>query len=600
MNRSAWLAGVLAALAAGAAGYWTGHDGPAVSDLAGQVAVSLPTALVDRARDGLARLVPSATVPAAARPAAPSGPVVYYRDPDGKPVYSLAPMVMGDGREFRAVHASEDVRFDVEDAEDTAMPAGMAAQDMGGHGMAGHDMGKDNMGKGGMAAGSAGPGPGNRRVLYYRNPMGLPDTSPTPKKDSMGMDYIPVYAGEDEGGNVVTVSPGKVQRTGVRTEVVDAADRGAAGARARHGRSSTSGASPSSRPAPTPSSTTSRTSRPATASARARPWSRSTRRRSTRPRPQLIANPGFDGARAQARRTWTSPRPSSTRSSAPGRCRRRSRGPRPADGLVLQRNAVEGMKAAAGDALFRIADISTMWVLADVPERDLAAVRVGPARHRPPSLGPGQDLLRQGRGDLPAGQRRDPQRRGSASSCRTRTARCCPTCTPRSRSTTGDAEPVVAVPDDAVIDSGERQVVLVDRGEGRFEPRAVKVGVRGEGYVEIRDGVADGDRVVTAANFLIDAESNLKAALQSLAAPKDDRQAANRRHAVIARLIAWSARNLVLVLVGTALRGRGRRAVRSGRCRSTPSPTSRTCRSSSTPSIRARRRRSSRTRSPIR
>jgi Cu(I)/Ag(I) efflux system membrane fusion protein len=92
---------------------------------------------------------------------------------------------------------------------------------------------------------------------------------------------------------------------------------------------------------------------------------------------------------------------------------------------------------------------------------------------------------------------------------------------------TGDAKPVVAVPDDAVIDTGERQVVLLDRGEGRFEPRAVKVGVRGGGYTEIRDGIAAGDRVVTAANFLIDAESNLKAALQSLALPKDDRQAAN-------------------------------------------------------------------------
>ena len=63
---------------------------------------------------------------------------------------------------------------------------------------------------------------------------------------------------------------------------------------------------------------------------------------------------------------------------------------------------------------------------------------------------------------------------------------------------------------------------------GRFGTRAkaVKVGLRGRGYVEIREGVTPGDRVVTAANFLIDAESNLKAALQSLTAPKDDRQAA--------------------------------------------------------------------------
>jgi len=67
-----------------------------------------------------------------------------------------------------------------------------------------------------------------------------------------------------------------------------------------------------------------------------------------------------------------------------------------------------------------------------------------------------------------------------------------------------------------VIDTGKRQVVILDRGEGRFEPREVKIGRRGEGFVEIKSGVSEKDRVVTAANFLIDAESNLKAALRSL------------------------------------------------------------------------------------
>ena len=76
---------------------------------------------------------------------------------------------------------------------------------------------------------------------------------------------------------------------------------------------------------------------------------------------------------------------------------------------------------------------------------------------------------------------------------------------------------MVAVPDSAVIDSGDRQVVIVDLGEGRFEPRAVELGQRGAGQVEIRQGVAEGETVVVSANFLIDAESNLKAALSSLA-----------------------------------------------------------------------------------
>jgi Cu(I)/Ag(I) efflux system membrane fusion protein len=67
----------------------------------------------------------------------------------------------------------------------------------------------------------------------------------------------------------------------------------------------------------------------------------------------------------------------------------------------------------------------------------------------------------------------------------------------------------------AIIDSGTRQVVLVAKGEGRFEPRPVKLGHRGDDYVEIIAGIFEGEEVVTAANFLIDAESNLRAALQA-------------------------------------------------------------------------------------
>jgi Cu(I)/Ag(I) efflux system membrane fusion protein len=80
---------------------------------------------------------------------------------------------------------------------------------------------------------------------------------------------------------------------------------------------------------------------------------------------------------------------------------------------------------------------------------------------------------------------------------------------------TGSATPVLAIPESAVMDTGRRQAVLIDKGEGRFEPREVKLGHRGGGYVEIRDGLAEGEPVVISANFLIDAESNLKAALKS-------------------------------------------------------------------------------------
>jgi Cu(I)/Ag(I) efflux system membrane fusion protein len=74
---------------------------------------------------------------------------------------------------------------------------------------------------------------------------------------------------------------------------------------------------------------------------------------------------------------------------------------------------------------------------------------------------------------------------------------------------------VLTVPDSAVIDSGARQVVLVAKGPGRFEPRLVKLGTHGGGQVQILSGLKAGEQIVVGANFLIDAESNLRAALQT-------------------------------------------------------------------------------------
>jgi membrane fusion protein, copper/silver efflux system len=83
------------------------------------------------------------------------------------------------------------------------------------------------------------------------------------------------------------------------------------------------------------------------------------------------------------------------------------------------------------------------------------------------------------------------------------------------------APDALTVPVSAVIDNGTRQVVLVERGEGRFEPRPVRLGARADGYVEVREGVREGERVVVTANFLIDAESNLQAALRAFTAPEE-------------------------------------------------------------------------------
>jgi Cu(I)/Ag(I) efflux system membrane fusion protein len=81
------------------------------------------------------------------------------------------------------------------------------------------------------------------------------------------------------------------------------------------------------------------------------------------------------------------------------------------------------------------------------------------------------------------------------------------------------AGPVLTVPGSAVIRSGNRELVLVQVAEGRFEPRPVKLGVQGDQYVQILEGVAPSEQVVVSANFLIDAESNLRAALSGFAQP---------------------------------------------------------------------------------
>jgi Cu(I)/Ag(I) efflux system membrane fusion protein len=84
----------------------------------------------------------------------------------------------------------------------------------------------------------------------------------------------------------------------------------------------------------------------------------------------------------------------------------------------------------------------------------------------------------------------------------------------------------ISAPDSAILDDGQHQTVLVDRGEGRFEPRAVKIGSRADGYVAILGGLKVGEKVVVKANFLIDAESNLQAALRAFMAKSPEPDAA--------------------------------------------------------------------------
>jgi len=410
--------------------------------------------------------------------------VLYYKDPDGKNDFSPQPKKTKDGRAYLPVHDEEEATFK---AAEPKKPKGTG------------------------------------KILYYRNPMGLPDISQVPKKDSMGMDYIPVYEGEDDDGTTVKIAPGRLQRTGVRSEpaarrVVATAIRAPGAVVADEHRQTvvalrfeafldslthiTTGAKVK---AGEPlmhvySSTLSAaaaqyvtdlgirdTSVPAGRGARQRLENLGV--------PDEIVRQIEKSRQGSLTVTWPAPR----------------------DGYVIEHNVVDGQQAKAGDVLFRIADLSVVWVLADVAERDIGFVTQG----QPVTVTP----------------RGYPERAFSGAvsmiypvlNKETRTLRVRielpnpdtilkPNMYVDVVIRSGAAKPVIAVTESAVIDSGGRRAVIVDKGEGRFEPREVETGQRGDGFVEIRKGLSEGEKVVTSANFLIDAESNLKAALKGLAA----------------------------------------------------------------------------------
>jgi Cu(I)/Ag(I) efflux system membrane fusion protein len=407
-----------------------------------------------------------------------SGAPIYYQDPDGRPLYSPTPAKTPDGRDYLPVMG------DVEQASAPAAPT-------------------------------------DRKIKYYRNPMGLPDTSPTPKKDSMGMDYIPVYEGDDADDGSIKLSPGKIQRTGVKSEpaaprVIRSIIRAPGTIQLDERRVSVISMRSESWVQKVANVTTgTRVGKgqplmeiysPAIASAAAEyvatigskltggeaVYGRGSRQRVMNldvPEPVIAA---MEKSRVVPMAIeWSAPR----------------------DGIVLERNAIEGMRAQPGDVLFRVADTSVVWAMIDVAERDLGAIAIGqPVTVKARSF-PGREFSGKIAVIYPQVNRE------------TRTARVrielanpdlalLPDMYIDADINTGSPEPVLAVPDSAVLDTGSRQAVFVDKGQGRLEPRDVKLGRRGGGYVEIREGVTEGEPVVVSANFLIDAESNLKAALK--------------------------------------------------------------------------------------
>jgi Cu(I)/Ag(I) efflux system membrane fusion protein/cobalt-zinc-cadmium efflux system membrane fusion protein len=193
--------------------------------------------------------------------------------------------------------------------------------------------------------------------------------------------------------------------------------------------------------------------------------------------------------------------------------------PSPAAGFVIQKNVVEGQRVMAGETLYRLADLSTVWVEADVYERDLAAVRPGLAATVGVDAFPGETFA--ARVLLVA-----PSLDASTRAARVRlaivnrAARLRPGMFANVELAAARARGLT-VPADAVVDSGTRQFVFVSQGDGFFEPRRVEIGARTGGLVGITRGLEEGEQVASGATFFIDSESQLRAAMEGFEGSPD-------------------------------------------------------------------------------
>jgi RND family efflux transporter MFP subunit len=384
-------------------------------------------------------------------------------------------------------------------------------------------------------------GNGEREILFYRNPMDPTITSPVPRKDNMGMDYVPVYADEARSaatdGAVVTINPAVQQNMNVITERVTRRD---ISHRIRTvgyldydqgkmvsvttkypgfiektyvnyiGQPVRRGDPLFEIYAPELVQTEQELLSALRYAASLGAAPEETRRR---------AEALLEAARLRLS-YWDISDEQVRRLEETGEVFRTLQVTAPAGGVVMKRMpGLEGMAVRPGMELLHIADLSDLWLTVEIFEDQLSWLDVGSTATITMTYFPGETFHGRVRYIEPevAHKTRTIQftlevpNRGS----RLRVG----------MYATVVFEPVaaknaIAVPSQAVLRTGERNVVIVALGDGRFAPREVRLGPQGEGFVQILEGLSDGDEIVTSAQFLIDSESNLREAIQKMIAAK--------------------------------------------------------------------------------
>ncbi len=366
---------------------------------------------------------------------------------------------------------------------------------------------------------SAGAG---RKIKYYKSTMLLGEISQTPRKDSMGMEMVPVYEGEEES-NTISVDPATVQKMGVRTSMVK---RG-----------------PVRRFIRTVGVIDYNETTLADVTTKFRGWieklyvdSTGVQVRKGEPlfdiySPDLYSaqneyvlalNQGAAGLKASARQKLTLFDVTEDQIAELEKTRQPQRTLRvdaPIDGIVVEKNAVQGQMVQAGMNLYRLADLGIVWVQSQIYEQDLAFLKLGQEAEVSLSYLPDRKFRGRVTYIYPTVDEK------------TRTARVRMEfhnpgffLKPGMFATVeihAQLEPsALLVPDSAVLRSGEKNTVFVALGDGHFDPREVTLGARTDNDAyEVLSGLKEGERVVTSGQFMLDSESQLREAIQKMLNP---------------------------------------------------------------------------------
>lgn len=375
-----------------------------------------------------------------------------------------------------------------------------------------------------IRANAGGGAPGGKKLKFYKSTMDPMQISDKPGKDSMGMEMVPVYEeGAATGANVIQIEAATIQRMNLKTAPVT---RG-----------------PVRREIRTVGTIAYNEQGIRDITTKYEGWIEKLFVNATWATVKagdplfeiyspdlynaqlnyLVASrsePNQDGALKRAAlgrlQLFDIPAAFITELARAGEPRRTVVFPAPADGVVIDKMAVVGQMIKPGERIYRLADLSSVWVLAQIYEQDLPFVQPGQDASVRVTYGPKREL--EGKIELLLPQVEEQTRAATARIVLPNPElRLRPGMFVDVRFAAQLADSAVLVPDIAVLRSGERNTVFVAKEGGSFEPREVKLGARTAGNdYEVLNGLAEGERVVTSGQFMLDSESQLREAIQKM------------------------------------------------------------------------------------